>query len=64
MILQECLEGKFGARVVAVVADDYGPQASKYVKGWMLSTISEEEEEHHHHRNIINCCFISRASIV
>lgn len=45
VILQECLQGRLSARVVA----ESDHEVSKYERGWMLSTISEEDEQEHHH---------------
>ncbi|KAK9910094.1 hypothetical protein M0R45_034069 [Rubus argutus] len=45
LILQECLQGRLSAWVVA----ESDHEVSKYERGWMLSTISEEDEQEHYH---------------
>ncbi|VVA25557.1 PREDICTED: POPTR_0014s10080g [Prunus dulcis] len=50
VILQECLEGRLTAGIVAAAAENHGDQVSKYARGnWMLSTICEGKEEQHEH---------------
>ncbi|ONI23591.1 hypothetical protein PRUPE_2G197100 [Prunus persica] len=50
VILQECLEGRLTACIVAAAAEHHGDQVSKYARSnWMLSTICEGKEEQHEH---------------